>query len=713
VRKNAQRWDTILPSSMPNFPSGPGPLRTPGGDLRDWAQGAVEKIRVAAIGGRFRFLPYYDPYTEETPEIRREYPRMLVESTVKAAFQTKVLSVISLPVQFNASDDNDPRQNEAADFCRWTFKHLKGGTAGAGWSILHPALIKGLSVCEKVRPAEPLPSGKFRGKRPITVIKSKDTDFLQLGIDAYRNPEVVRGLAYNAGRSWPVEDFVLFTYLSLFENPAGMSDFRAAYPDYWRKKTVWQLRQLHLDKFTGPYLVGKYQGQDQKDALEAALTEARATTWMTLPVGAMVDAIDLSMRGTEDYEKAIKDCDRGMLIAIVGAHLQILEGQTTGGRGNTKVHKETAELIQWWLADRLAQAYYEQVAVPLTADNYWDVEPPEVSVGAVTEEEVIKSLQVYELMQKLGAKISSREVYKIAGKTKPTEADDVLVAPAPQPQQSAPGGDAVGASPFSERVRRFCMEGENKGLPGPCPEGKPSAGLPDDKALAAARIEPLKKADAVHGAGGLAKVTVGNQSYFFKAAPASEIKREAAVSDLARLAAVGVPQARAANVAGKEGLLSGWAEGKNGDEDKAGFYAAVAKDPAAAAKLVAFHFLVGAEDRHKGNVVVGPDGSLASLDHSDALAPDRSPADAADLLGQDDLMAALEKAQGGGGGDVRLDAGAVGAVAAKTGEMAGLLRSRGMEGEAKELEARGRVLAALAREPSPTEGRLKALAGTS
>jgi hypothetical protein len=454
---------------MPNFPSGPGPLRTPGGDLRDWAQGAVEKIRVAAIGGRFRFLPYYDPYTEETPEIRREYPRMLVESTVKAAFQTKVLSVISLPVQFNASDDNDPRQNEAADFCRWTFKHLKGGTAGAGWSILHPALIKGLSVCEKVRPAEPLPSGKFRGKRPITVIKSKDTDFLQLGIDAYRNPEVVRGLAYNAGRSWPVEDFVLFTYLSLFENPAGMSDFRAAYPDYWRKKTVWQLRQLHLDKFTGPYLVGKYQGQDQKDALEAALTEARATTWMTLPVGAMVDAIDLSMRGTEDYEKAIKDCDRGMLIAIVGAHLQILEGQTTGGRGNTKVHKETAELIQWWLADRLAQAYYEQVAVPLTADNYWDVEPPEVSVGAVTEEEVIKSLQVYELMQKLGAKISSREVYKIAGKTKPTQDDDVLTAPAPQPQQPAPGGDATGASPFSERVRRFCMEGENKGMPGPCP----------------------------------------------------------------------------------------------------------------------------------------------------------------------------------------------------------------------------------------------------
>jgi hypothetical protein len=74
-------------------------------------------------------------------------------------------------------------------------------------------------------------------------------------------------------------------------------------------------------------------------------------------------------------------------------------------------------------------------------------------------------------LQKLGLALSRRDAYKRYSRPQP-EADDVLQAPAPQPQQSAPGGDAVGASPFSERVRRFCMEGENKGMPGVCPEHK-------------------------------------------------------------------------------------------------------------------------------------------------------------------------------------------------------------------------------------------------
>src|SRR5262245_32676747 len=483
------------------FRAGFGALRQPGeqqrpstpqgsayaGDLERWAQRTIEKVRTATVSGRIRFLPWFDPYTEETPEIRNEYRKMLIEPAVKAAFQTKVLSVISLEVQFQPVDDDDPRQQQQAKFMQEAFTRPGCNTRQIGWSVLHPAIIDGHSVCEKVWEPEPERSGAWRGKRFFRAVKSKDTRFLELGIDPYRNVIAIRGMGQNAGRVWSPSDFIVFSYLDLFENPAGMSDFRAAYRSYWIKNTAWQLRSLHLDKYTGPFLKGTYTTQDGKAALEDALTQARSNTWVTVPVGQMVDVIDLAVTGTTDFAEAIKDCDKEILIAIVGAHLQILEGQTPGGRGNTKVHKETSELIQWYLAATLTDIYRHDLVTPLSEENFHDLPPPLVSVGAVTEEAMLEQLRVDEGLQKIGLQLSKAERYRAYGRQEPTEADDVL-QPMPgggggaggaggmPPEGPGGGGGGGGGSPFSEPprggadVRKHCMEGENKGMPGPCPE---------------------------------------------------------------------------------------------------------------------------------------------------------------------------------------------------------------------------------------------------
>jgi hypothetical protein len=490
----------VLPRRTAGFRSGFGPVRGPStpqgagysGDLAQWARQTVEKVRVATVGGRIRFLPWYDPYTDETPEIRAEYRKMLTESSVKAAFQTKILSVISLDVQCQAVDDDDPRQQEAARFGAYAFRKVKGGMRRVGWSVLHPAIIDGHSVCERVWKLPVEASGPWKGKRIYHAVKAKDTRFLQLGIDPYRNVTAIRGMGHNAGRVWSPSDFIVFSYMELFENPSGTSDFRAAYRPYWTKHTTWQLRGLHLDKFVGPFLKGTYTAQDQKGALEEALTAARATTWMTIPAGCMVEAIDLSMRGTADFEQAIKDCDREILIAIVGAHLQILEGQTTGGRGNTKVHKETAELIQWFLAASLADIYREQLLTPLIAENFHGVEVPDVTVGAVTEEAMLDYLKVDQGLQALGWKLSKRDMGKRYSRIE-GEGDDVLAASggAGGQGQQQPGGGA-GASPFSEGALQFCQQGPNKGKPGPCPKEKSGNG--DGKAARPAKA-PRATAD--------------------------------------------------------------------------------------------------------------------------------------------------------------------------------------------------------------------------
>src|SRR5262249_38107170 len=154
--------------------------------------------------------------------------------------------------------------------------------------------------------------------------------------------------------------------------------------------------------------------------------------------GTLVEAIDLSVRGTADFEQAIKDCDREILIAIVGAHLQILEGQTAGARGNTKVHKETAELIQWYLAASLADIYREQFARPLVEENFLGVEPPDVTVGAVTEEAMLQSLRVDQGLQALGLELSRKDTYKRYARPQP-DPDDVLTPPT-----KGPGGGGGG-----------------------------------------------------------------------------------------------------------------------------------------------------------------------------------------------------------------------------------------------------------------------------
>ena len=237
------------------------------------------------------------------------------------------------------------------------------------------------------------------------------------------------------------------------------------------------------------------------------------------------------------------------------------------------------------------------------------------------------------------------------------------------------------------------------------PQTPPAA----EKPAASAKAEPFRASGAVHGAGGLHKVTTPDgKEYLHKAASESEVGREVATSELAALAGVNVPAARRETVAGRDGVLQDFVKGTTADKDRETLVAAAKADPEQATKHAAFNFLVGAEDRHGGNYLVGEGGRVYSLDHADSLPARRSPADAADLMGQDEILYAMERAQGGG--DVRFHSGGLRAVADKASGMAAALRSKGMHEAASSLETRGKVLQDLAGRQGPTESLLRSLA---
>jgi hypothetical protein len=481
-------------------------------DAKGWARRTVEKIRTAYLAGRFHLLPWLDVLTEETAEIRGHYRVMMREPVLQAAVKGQVLSVAAQEVQVHsdeAEDPDDPRQVAIRKAVKYALSKvhsghlslpLSTGPRHIAWSILSGALIDGWSLCEQTYKSQPERKGPCAGKLLWESFKSKDVQHLQLVTDRFWNVEGIRAPRFNPGAVFTGEDlqsFVIYSHHPLFANPIGMSAFRSAYRAFWIKDTAWKLRSLHLDKFTTPALKGTYATLDQKAALEEAMEEFRGATWISVPAGSLVDALDVSGKGTAEYKSAIADCDQEMLTAVCGAYLHMMTSQTPNARGDSEVQKETTELFQWALSASLGDVVTTQMVRPWVLLNYHDVEPPTVTWGAVSEAAMEARARVDKMLQDLGMELSEKEARTYYGRQMPAGPDDVLKpkgqggAPPPggggglagsppgppgetPPDDAAPGGGGGGQqdwSPFGEKKdslgRRICWE-DQTGKRVPC-----------------------------------------------------------------------------------------------------------------------------------------------------------------------------------------------------------------------------------------------------
>lgn len=398
---------------------------SPRSQLDQLADMVVDRIRTASTGGTITFLPYLDNLMEETDEIRAAYPVMLRDSMVKAAIHTKVLAVTALAVQYHPPDKKDENARLQARFVKECFEALKGGTPRTGRNIAKPALINGWSLTHKKWKVAD--EGEWRGKWVWDAWKSKPTKGLRIAVDDYSNPLGIQSNTYDGGTLFELDNFIIYSFMDMYEDPRGQSDLRAAYRPYWMKNTVWNLRGLHLEKFTSPFLMGTYPAgsNDVKVALEAALQRAKASTWLAIPTGALVSAIEMSQKGTTDFESAIQDCDREILVGIYGSYLSVLEGKTTGARSMGEVHQDNAELFQWALAMDLS-ALYTEAARELCKLNFPVPAPPRVTLEGVSEADLLVRAQVNESLQRQGLPLSKKEAYETFSRSEPEDEADTL-----------------------------------------------------------------------------------------------------------------------------------------------------------------------------------------------------------------------------------------------------------------------------------------------
>jgi hypothetical protein len=447
------------------FPVAPGV----GSGLRQWAGRTVEKLRAAVAGG-LRFLPRLDNYTEETSEIRAGYRLMLREPVLKSSHKTKVEAVAQLDWRVIPVDKRSPRDLDVAAFVELAVERVRGGKSHMARSALRGSILDGFGVAEKVW--EQHTRGRFAGKWRWKALKGKDTQNLTLSTDQFRNVTAVRPVAYGIGQSYDPDDFVIFSHDALFESALGTSDHRAAYGSFWFKDTIKKLWALHLDKYVSPVLLGSYSDYPQKVALEEALEQARSDTWLTIPQGATVAALQLATRGEAEFEAACDYQDRQMLIATSGAYLQVLEGKISDGRGDTSIHRDAAALFQWALAEGWQALINEQLVPELVEANFAGADPPQVALGSISDLELKPALDVDKGLQEMGFRHSREKLAEYYGREEATDPSDALTP--------AGGGDAQGSQGMRERFRRFVeWEERNRpfepfcggvgGKPGPCP----------------------------------------------------------------------------------------------------------------------------------------------------------------------------------------------------------------------------------------------------
>lgn len=373
----------------------------------------------------------------ETDEIRkafREFHRR--EPSFRTAIDGKVAAVACLDVAVIPEDKDNPLDQRAAEFVKWTVERSPHGWDGLIAKCLRPALIDGWSVAEKIlQPVEH--HAKWAGLWGLKAVKSRDSEKLRLRLDVYRNVAAVvsrvRGLVPHDPRK-----VILFTHNDLFENPFGQSDSRAVYRACYLIEDAYKLWAAALKVYSGPFLKGKVKDPLNRKAMEAALRAGRAGGWLVTPAEDDVDLLNLASATSFDaFEKKVNKLREEVFLSIRGSYLPFLQGNGTGSdsRGDSKIGKMASNDAEYLLAKAIGRCLTHQLVPDLVVPNFGPtVGMPQIILGGVNWSETQAQLNVAEsLLTKFRQPISAAWLYHVSQIPPPVSDKDAVQPPAPAP----------------------------------------------------------------------------------------------------------------------------------------------------------------------------------------------------------------------------------------------------------------------------------------
>ncbi|AWM38145.1 hypothetical protein GobsT_37570 [Gemmata obscuriglobus] len=446
-----------------------------------------EKVPVnysGGIAGKVWFHPYLDSGTRDTPEIRAAMRLMRRSPWVATAWEPAILTVAAEDWQVQASEPGNPESEEQADaFKAMIEDYLAGGIISVVRAVCAPLGSEGHSLAEPVW--NPGRQGKLAKHIVCTKLSAKDTDDtcgdVRLGGDTFGNVKWVQARRAPEQPAYPIEDFVFSRYMTVFDEPLGLAAYRPAYGAWWMLDTVDKLRVIHHEKRMAGMLMGTYQSDDDKPALEDALRKAKSATWIAVPEGVRIEAINLSAASEPDYKSFAESKRDEVVSGITFATLQSLVSAAPELRGDSKVQKSIADLVPWLLMALVTDAVNKQLAPKFVDFNY----PypaggayPKLTFGAASNQELLELLQVVQGAQAIGftgPNALSKKHYAKAFSLQladPNDPDDALQLPGP----SADPMGGMGMGGMGGMGGGFPPGPSMGGDPAMLPPGDPSAG---------------------------------------------------------------------------------------------------------------------------------------------------------------------------------------------------------------------------------------------
>jgi hypothetical protein len=384
-----------------------------------------------------------DNLTGETWEVRQAYRRMLKEPAVSTPLRALTMAVASLDPQVIPEDKADPRQKAAAAYVDWAVGRSRGGWPRLLMNLLLPGQIDGFGVCEKVMGAVPADHPRYPGHVTLLAAKSKDTEHLRFRLDEYKavTGVVAVGPAGQGGRVFDPADFLVFTHLSIFESPFGLSALRPANRAANLIAAAVKLRSILLENFSGPFLTGRYPAGDTatRDQMAAVLRDARAQGWITYPDGAEVEVLNLATSAPDQFQQTIEDLRKELFLCVRGAYLQALESSSPQGSGET--HRSQTELFEWYLATAVCSVLDDQLVPDLVGPNFGAAGGrPKVTLGGIDPAAQMRQLELIEKAQQMGYPVSGQQVGELSGAEPARDAGDVLRPATPAGDLPPPAG---------------------------------------------------------------------------------------------------------------------------------------------------------------------------------------------------------------------------------------------------------------------------------
>ncbi len=417
--------------------------------IRDWirdrfaSEGKPVTNPQAKTGEALWGSALLDPNPDELIQAKGQgvkvYQKMLSEPYVKAGLNNKKFEILAYPWIIVPGSDED-KDIELANELEKNLRHLQGQTFSETLFSILDALDCGYSITEKVWKQE---DGFRWGYKKF---RSLDTFYYKYGVDSFGEIDAVvaESVAGQPKQEFPPQNYVKMAFMPRYSNPYGSSDLRAAHRAYVIKDTAWKFRAIYIERFGMPPILGRTRpGTTQPviDELLAIMKQIQSETTIVLPDDMKIEILELAQQTTTEYERAIKDLNKDILVGIMGSFLSTEEGQKTGARNMGEVHKDVMKKASIFIAIQLEDVVNEQIVMPWVTLRQADVEnPPKFEFDRSDDFNRVEEIDVLDKFVKLGGKVTLREAHEKFGYELPEDESEPLLEVAIAPSPFGGGG---------------------------------------------------------------------------------------------------------------------------------------------------------------------------------------------------------------------------------------------------------------------------------